>query len=451
MSAIKTSQIHDGFATIRSRGLQRSRSRVEQLERLKPMSMKCDSMPLYENAATTTNNNNLNAKNKNGMTNGPSSASSPDHQIMYKFEHFSGIPEMPLMSSSLQSEAQLLKSVDDFQLNPVKPISCGTFKNATSQSQLSTSDRSSSIDANDRSSLPPPSPCYETYSNGFHSPTKTPPESMRSSTLADYFLYVRPTSPIYESYASVGSRTSSSPDGSHPPSDIMYSSSPPSSKIFQTSYYSKSDALDGYALQKIQKKSFPLNYKAQSLQYRKSYSHPTRTTYIHETSATTATINKFDRGIRNYYNSTTNYYDPNEINYMGLYGTTTTTMPKTTARSSELLNGCDDIERTIPIVKRNESFNARQSNTFIQRPYATLAHPRDAQQRLQNRQLQSEQQRKYASNELTSVQNDFDYLDPLDCKVGCQTTLRSKPQIPWYELAIKKDSRRQSCPAIQVN
>uniref|UniRef100_A0A0K8VIT1 Protein sickie n=1 Tax=Bactrocera latifrons TaxID=174628 RepID=A0A0K8VIT1_BACLA len=41
-----------------------------------------------------------------------------------------------------------------------------------------------------------------------------------------------------------------------------------------------------------------------------------------------------------------------------------------------------------------------------------------------------------------------EYVDPLDFKIGCQTTLRSKPVIPWYELAIKKDFKRQSCPPI---
>ncbi|XP_016994235.2 protein sickie isoform X6 [Drosophila takahashii] len=41
-----------------------------------------------------------------------------------------------------------------------------------------------------------------------------------------------------------------------------------------------------------------------------------------------------------------------------------------------------------------------------------------------------------------------EYMDPLDFKIGCQTTLRSKPMIPWYELAIRRDFKRQSCPPI---
>lgn len=41
------------------------------------------------------------------------------------------------------------------------------------------------------------------------------------------------------------------------------------------------------------------------------------------------------------------------------------------------------------------------------------------------------------------------YVDPLDYKVGCQTMLRSKPLIPWYELAMKNGHRR-SCPFEEV-
>uniref|UniRef100_A0A182MPH4 Uncharacterized protein n=1 Tax=Anopheles culicifacies TaxID=139723 RepID=A0A182MPH4_9DIPT len=54
----------------------------------------------------------------------------------------------------------------------------------------------------------------------------------------------------------------------------------------------------------------------------------------------------------------------------------------------------------------------------------------------------------------TSSLNDQDLVkvddDLLNYKIGCQTTLRSKPVIPWYELAIRKD-HRQSCPAMKEN
>lgn len=450
MSTVKTSQIHDGFATIRSRGLQRSRSRVEQLERLKPMPMKCDSLPLYENANeiisanNINNNNNSNSKNKNITANG--SELMDDHQVVYKFESFTGLTETSPTSDALQNEAKMLKSVDDLELSATKNISCGTFK-CSSNGQLSTSDQGSSIETNDRSSLPPPSPCYETFSNGYHSPKPSPDHVRNSSQHSDYFLYSRPTSPLYETYANNGlsgtnTNASSSPEAiaAH---DVMYSSLPPSSKLFTTSYYTRSDSSAEYALQKVAKKP-ALNFsaKAQSLQYRKSYSHPTQT--IYENAPITAA--KYDHGIRNYYNSTTNYYDPSEMSYIGSY-----TMRQPTTRSTEILIP-NEIESTTTstLPKLSEITLATRINGN-RRPYATLAHPKDAQKRLLKCQSHFEDQRKYASNELTTTQNDFEYLDPLDCKIGCQTTLRSKPQIPWYELAIKKDNRRQSCPPMQVN
>ncbi|XP_063702776.1 protein sickie isoform X1 [Culicoides brevitarsis] len=41
----------------------------------------------------------------------------------------------------------------------------------------------------------------------------------------------------------------------------------------------------------------------------------------------------------------------------------------------------------------------------------------------------------------------LDYFDIMSCKIGCQNTVRTKPKVPWYELAIKKDNR-QSCPPL---
>lgn len=431
MSTMKTSQIHDGFATIRSRGLQRNRSRIssEHLERLKPL--KCDSLSLYEDPTQLNslnglgyNNNSIKSENKNYAN---------DHQIVYKFESFSGLAESSNVSDTLQNEAEMLKNGENLRLHSQK--SCNTFK-CSSSGQLSISDQSSGIEAGEPMSLPPPSPCYDTYSNGFHSPKASP--DIMSSSANEYLLYARPTSPLYERFMSSAlsgnhSHVSSSSDGTNGTHDLMYSSSPPASKLFTTSYYSKSDVAGEYALQKVVATKPPISFKAQSLQYRKSYSHPTQT--IYETTAPPA---KFDRGIRNYYNPMTNYYDPSEINYMNSYG-----LRKQTTQSSEILTADDT-------TKPYESLPPATRFSFASdRPYATLAHPRDIQQKLHNRQLLSERQRKYASNEFPP-QNDVDYLDPLDCKIGCQTTLRSKPQIPWYELAIKKDQRRQSCPPIQV-
>lgn len=73
------------------------------------------------------------------------------------------------------------------------------------------------------------------------------------------------------------------------------------------------------------------------------------------------------------------------------------------------------------------------------RRFATLAYPREKQHE--------------TSNKSTSSLNEkhFIYLDPiLSFKIGSQTTLRTKPPVPWWELAIKS-RYRQSCPPMQVN
>lgn len=69
------------------------------------------------------------------------------------------------------------------------------------------------------------------------------------------------------------------------------------------------------------------------------------------------------------------------------------------------------------------------------RRYATLAHP--VKHHPMGKSTGSLNENRLREDEI------------LDCKIGCQTTLRSKPRIPWYELAIKKENR-QSCPPLQV-
>lgn len=76
------------------------------------------------------------------------------------------------------------------------------------------------------------------------------------------------------------------------------------------------------------------------------------------------------------------------------------------------------------------------------RRFATLAYPKE-----------KHQQQFETSNKSTSSLNEkhFIYLDPiLSFKIGSQTTLRTKPPVPWWELAIKS-RYRQSCPPMQVN
>lgn len=60
-----------------------------------------------------------------------------------------------------------------------------------------------------------------------------------------------------------------------------------------------------------------------------------------------------------------------------------------------------------------------------------------------------QQQHETSSNKSTSSLNDkIFHWDPiLNCKIGSQSTLRTKPPVPWWELAIKKEFR-QSCPPL---
>lgn len=83
------------------------------------------------------------------------------------------------------------------------------------------------------------------------------------------------------------------------------------------------------------------------------------------------------------------------------------------------------------------------SHNCTPRRFATLGYPKEKQLQLET-----------SSNKSTSSLNDKSFRwDPiLNCKIGSQSTLRTKPPVPWWELAIKKEFR-QSCPPLspQVN
>jgi hypothetical protein len=80
-------------------------------------------------------------------------------------------------------------------------------------------------------------------------------------------------------------------------------------------------------------------------------------------------------------------------------------------------------------------YNPSTSSSYSRR-FATLAHP-------------NEKQTFNHENTSLSERNLIQWNPILNCKIGSQTTLRTKPPVPWYELAIKKEFR-QSCPPMQV-
>lgn len=78
------------------------------------------------------------------------------------------------------------------------------------------------------------------------------------------------------------------------------------------------------------------------------------------------------------------------------------------------------------------------SNLYTRRRFATLAHPKEKLQAV-------------STKSTSSLNENQVYWDPiLDSKIGSQSTLRTKPIVPWWELACKKE-HRQSCPPMQVN
>lgn len=140
--------------------------------------------------------------------------------------------------------------------------------------------------------------------------------------------------------------------------------------------------------------------KTKSLQYRKSFSHVQRTDYYN------------GNGNVNGANSSFSNTSTESVNYENI---STRTIPKIITKSSGFSN-----------------------NEF--RKFSTLNHPKD-------KLLGSNCTKSTSSlNEIYFDQNNWDLMD---CKIGCQTTLRSKPRIPWYELAIKKENR-QSLPLPEV-
>lgn len=103
-------------------------------------------------------------------------------------------------------------------------------------------------------------------------------------------------------------------------------------------------------------------------------------------------------------------------------------------------NGADDLDQ----ISRAPESSATMTKSFhnpptrshlLARRFATIAHPKE----------------KFDHDKTTSLsERSLVPWNPiLSCKIGSQTTLRTKPPVPWYELAIKKEFR-QSCPPLQV-
>lgn len=106
--------------------------------------------------------------------------------------------------------------------------------------------------------------------------------------------------------------------------------------------------------------------------------------------------------------------------------------------SQEFINYEKPSISTLTMTKPLAMPSISTSNLYTRRRFATLAHPKEKLQAVNTKST-------------SSLNENHVYWDPiLDSKIGSQTTLRTKPIVPWWELACKKE-HRQSCPPMQVN
>ena len=150
--------------------------------------------------------------------------------------------------------------------------------------------------------------------------------------------------------------------------------------------------------------------KASNLSYRKSFSHVNRT---HQNGEVQNMNRKFNGSF---------------MSRSKAYATD----------SQEFINYEKPSISTLTMTKSLAMPSISTSDLYTRRRFATLAHPREKLQAVNTKST-------------SSLNENHAYWDPiLDSKIGSQTTLRSKPIVPWWELACKKE-HRQSCPPMQVN
>lgn len=106
--------------------------------------------------------------------------------------------------------------------------------------------------------------------------------------------------------------------------------------------------------------------------------------------------------------------------------------------SQEFINYEKPAISTLTMTKPLAMPSMSTSDLYSRRRFATLAHPKEKLQAI-------------STKSTSSLNENHVYWDPiLDSKIGSQTTLRTRPIVPWWELACKKE-HRQSCPPMQVN
>ena len=151
--------------------------------------------------------------------------------------------------------------------------------------------------------------------------------------------------------------------------------------------------------------------KGSNLSYRKSFSHVNRT---HQHNGDGQLMNRKLNG---------SFMNRSKAN---------------TTDSQEFINYEKPAISTLTMTKSLAMPSMSTSDLYTRRRFATLAHPKEKLQAV-------------STKSTSSLNENHVYWDPiLDSKIGSQTTLRTRPIVPWWELACKKE-HRQSCPPMQVN
>ena len=393
------SQIPEGFATIRTRGLSRSKSRIDQNSRKNPLKA-TGSGPLYEN------NNKLYYKS---ISSSLISVAPPTAPIINNIQ-------LEVEEEDEEVTEPKIKE-DQVDFNPIdedvfysSSLTYETFKPLKSANNLY------SNDSPDYLSITQSTEYIESLPYDFMLPPLKSPQYINelnlikskhdSSRIEQTPLYARPDSPRY-------------------------------GKIRDSYRSTTPESLD--------------NGSSNS----STYSHPTQRPKTHSLSSYTIQDTEIIATKPPIYANNTNNISNGKLNYRKSFNHTSSRIiyedPKI-VRNGNTSSDADSFDGSTYMKIHNdmcsEMFNHHQANEngFNLKRYATMGHqPRDL-----HRITKSSINLPYDTRSTTSLNdNDLDKMNPLDYKVGCQTILRSKPLIPWYELAIKKENR-QSCPPLKV-
>ncbi|XP_055847327.1 protein sickie isoform X6 [Episyrphus balteatus] len=462
-------QIHDGYATIRTRGLCRTRSRAsDQIERTRTLSLKSD----FSNSSSCSGSSSAANMSSNNNNN--------NNEVDYAVKH----PPLGVKVETPTIDGEPLYS------SPNSLIPCSSFRPPSESSSSSAMGGTNgppdyqNIKKNSRfsldslqSSATPKTPDY-------------PPED-------NIFLFSEPESPQYAPSRGAISQSFDELEA-YSPGNIFEMQDMSASAIEQRHRPAmRSSTINKYkrAHSLVDSKRF-MNSTANSssstatTQFSNSNSNSSQHQQQHSKDLCT---NNEPKTSYNFYNSQTNYYQPFDMNNRSSSAEILeerrhlhhhqrhlhrqNRLSQETDRSSDGGGdgdggdgdgdgsgggGYGDADEILVVP------SAMPVLLSSDRRYHTLGHTRShtVGGRMTSSLLSVNGTNKSAGNLYDVVALDGDnggnsvggvitlapeYVDPLDFKIGCQTTLRSKPIIPWYELAIRKDFKRQSCPPIGNN